>query len=207
MCPSSLRRPLRAALGVLFIILTIAVMRYGGTATGQEPPAVTGAVTDHSHMPGMIPESRQVPTLPGQDAFGAVQEIVRMLEADPGTDWSKVDLEALRQHLVDMNEVTLRADAVAQPVPGGVQIAVRGSARTLEAIRHMVPNQAMELDRVTGWSAKAETLPDGVLLVVTSDDPKQVAHIRGLGFIGLMATGTHHQRHHWAMAKGETTVQ
>jgi hypothetical protein len=30
-----------------------------------------------------------VPTMPGQDAFGAVQEIVRILEADPKTDWSK----------------------------------------------------------------------------------------------------------------------
>ena len=51
------------------------------------------------------------PTMPGQDAFGAIQEIVQILDADPKTDWSKVDLEALRQHLIDMNEVTLRADA------------------------------------------------------------------------------------------------
>src|SRR6266700_4993554 len=36
-----------------------------------------------------------VPTLPGQDAFGAIGEIVAMLEADPKTDWSKIDLEAL----------------------------------------------------------------------------------------------------------------
>ncbi len=42
-----------------------------------------------------------VPVLPGQDAFGAIQEIVRVLESDPKTDWSKVDLEALRQHLGD----------------------------------------------------------------------------------------------------------
>ena len=48
------------------------------------------------------------PTSPGQDAFGAIQEVVRMLDADPKTDWSKVDLEALRQHLIDMNEVTLQ---------------------------------------------------------------------------------------------------
>src|ERR1700741_1796256 len=51
------------------------------------------------------------PRMPGQDAFGAIQQIVQILDADPKTDWSKVDLEALRQHLIDMNEVTLRADA------------------------------------------------------------------------------------------------
>ena len=28
-------------------------------------------------------------------------------------------------------------------------------------------------------------------------------HIRGLGFIGLLASGSHHQPHHLAMAKGE----
>jgi len=42
--------------------------------------------------------------MPGQDAFGAIQEIVQILDADPKTDWSKVDLEALRQHLIDMDE-------------------------------------------------------------------------------------------------------
>ena len=60
------------------------------------------------------------PTMPGQDAFGTVQEIVRILEADPKTDWSKIDLEALRQHLIDMNEVTLKSDAAAKPVDGGL---------------------------------------------------------------------------------------
>src|SRR5215475_7467525 len=30
------------------------------------------------------------PTIPGQDAFGAIQEIVQILDADPNTDWSKV---------------------------------------------------------------------------------------------------------------------
>jgi len=50
------------------------------------------------------------PSLPGQDAFGAIAEVVRFLEADPETDWSAVDLERLRQHLIDMNEVVLRSE-------------------------------------------------------------------------------------------------
>ena len=56
----------------------------------------------------------------GQDAFGAIQEIVGILEADPNTVWSKANLEILRQHLIDMNQVTLHADAVAKPVDGGL---------------------------------------------------------------------------------------
>jgi hypothetical protein len=141
--------------------------------------------------------------MPGQDAFGAVQEIVRKLEADPNTDWSKVDLDALRQHLIDMNEVALRADAEAKPIEGGLAIAVTGSGRTLAAIQRMVPAHAQEINGLNGWIAKATTLPNGVLLTVISNDPKAVPRIRGLGFIGILVSGSHHQAHHLAMAKGE----
>jgi hypothetical protein len=147
-----------------------------------------------------------LPTEPGQGAFGAVQEIVRILEADPKTDWSKVDLEALRQHLIDMNEVTLKAAETERPIEGGAEIAVTGTDRTLEAIQHMVPAQAQMLNGHNGWTAKAAPLPSGVLLTVTTQDPKDVTHIRGLGFIGLMATGAYHQAHHLAMPKGEFPV-
>ena len=147
------------------------------------------------------------PTMPGQDAFGAMQEIVGILEADPKTDWSKVDLEALRQHLIDMNEVTLKANAVAKRIDDGLEIAITGEGRTVAAIQRMVPAHAQQLNQMNGWSARTELLPDGVLLTVTSDDPQQVQHIRGLGFIGLLVSGSHHQMHHLAMAKGEFSHQ
>ena len=144
-----------------------------------------------------------VPTMPGQDAFGAIQEIVRLLDADPGTEWSKVDLEALRQHLIDMNEVTLKADEAMTPVAGGLRIAVTGTGRTLGAIRRMIPAYAQAVNGVNGWAATAAPLPNGERLTVTAADPKEVQHIRGLGFIGLLASGDWHQAHHLAMAKGE----
>jgi len=37
---------------------------------------------------------------PGQSVFGTVQEAIRRLEADSTTDWSQVDMAALRQHLL-----------------------------------------------------------------------------------------------------------
>jgi hypothetical protein len=144
-----------------------------------------------------------VPTLPGQDAFGAIGEIVALLEAGPKTDWSKVDIEALRAHLIDMNEVTLNATAMPKPVDGGLQIAVTGTGRTLAAIQRMVPMHAAEIDGQKGWSVKTSPLPDGVLLMVTSADPKETVHIRALGFAGIMVAGSHHQAHHLAIAKGE----
>ncbi len=158
----------------------------------------------HATTPGMA--GAGAPMLPGQDAFGAVQEIVRMLEADPNTDWNKVDLAALREHLIDMNEVTLKAKAEERPVENGVEIAVTGSGRTLEAIERMIPAHAQELNGLHGWTAESSPLPDGVLLKVTSAEPGDVAHIRGLGFIGLLVSGSHHQPHHLAMAKGERHI-
>jgi hypothetical protein len=143
------------------------------------------------------------PTLPGQDAFGAIQEIVRILEADPKTDWSKINLEALRQHLIDMNEVTLKADESAKDIDGGLAIAVTGTGRTVDAIQRMIPAHAQEINGLHGWRVKADTLPNGETLTVASSDPKEVQHIRGLGFIGILVSGTHHQPHHLMMAKGE----
>ena len=152
--------------------------------------------------PGMHAAST-TPTSPGQDAFGAIQEIVQILDADPKTDWSKVDLEALRQHLIDMNEVTLKADAAPKQIDGGLEIAVTGSGRTLVAIQRMIPAWVEMANGHNGWSAKAAALPNGELLTVTATTPKEMQHIRGLGFIGLLVSGSWHQPHHLAMAKGE----
>jgi hypothetical protein len=163
---------------------------------------------EHPMHPGHMQEMMRqhqgmTPTMPGQDAFGALQEIVRILEADPKTDWSKVDLEALRQHLIDMNEVTLKADATTKLIDGGLEITVTGSGRTLVAIQRMIPTYAQTVNGLNGWTTNAATLPNGELLTVTAIDPKEVQHIRGLGFIGLLASGSHHQPHHLGMAKGE----
>jgi hypothetical protein len=188
--------------------LTASLIAPISVALAQQP-AVGDHQPPHEHqMPGLMQQHHQqmgsaVPTMPGQAAFGAIQEIVRLLEADPNTDWSKVDLEPLRQHLIDMNDVTLKANASAKPVDGGLEIAVTGEGRTIAAIQRMVPAHAEELDRMNGWSAKTELLPDGVLLTVTASDPKEIQHIRGLGFIGLLVSGSHHQPHHLGMAKGE----
>jgi hypothetical protein len=142
------------------------------------------------------------PTMPGQDAFGTIQEVVQILEADPTTDWSKVNIGALRQHLIDMDEVTLRAIASERALDNGIEIAVTGEGRTLEAIKRMVPAHVGELAKI-GWNAKTEDLPNGVKLSVTTTDPKQVTKLKALGLLGIMVQGGHHQPHHLMMAKGD----
>lgn len=67
----------------------------------------------HGHTGGMnhgaalTTETTDVPHEAGQSAFAAIQEIVMLREADRKTDWSRVDIEGLRQHLIDMQNVTL----------------------------------------------------------------------------------------------------
>jgi hypothetical protein len=179
----------------------------------QSPPAThaPGHQPGHPmghHMPGhhTTAPTAGAPTLPGQDAFGAIAEVVRLLEADPGTEWSRVDLERLRQHLVDMNEVVLRSEVTSSSVPGGLAMDITGGPRTERAIRAMVAPHAVELDRMSEWAARTEPIPGGLRLTVTArtpEDAKTVARIRGLGFVGLLVQGGHHGPHHLAMAKGE----
>jgi hypothetical protein len=138
----------------------------------------------------------------GQAAFAAVAEIVALLEADPATDWSQVDIAGLREHLVDMDEVMLRSVAVVEEVPGGIAVALSGEGHTREALQRMVPAHAGELAKLPGFKAEGDATPAGVRLVVTSADPATAARIQGLGFYGLMATGSHHQTHHLAIARG-----
>ncbi len=103
------------------------------------PPAAAPA---HVHTPGMSHDSamatpRATPTRPGQEAFATIGEIVRLLDADPRTDWSKVDLEALRQHLIDMDDVTIRANIQSTNVAGGARFDVQGTGRVREATEHV----------------------------------------------------------------------
>jgi hypothetical protein len=202
--------PMKSMLATAVVVLAVSAAALVVHPVSAQQPMGNGMSNDQMQMmhqqmvPGSQTSDVTTPTMPGQDAFGAIQEIVRILEADPKTDWSKINLEALRQHLIDMSEVTLKADAVMKPI-NGIEVTVTGTGRTVEAIQRMVPAQAHQVDQMhlNGWSAKTESLPNGVLLTVTSGDPQQVQHIRGLGFIGFMASGSHHQAHHLAMAKGE----
>ena len=186
-------------------VALLAATAYAAAQMSGHPGMMSGHPGMMSGHPGMM-EMQGVPsgqpTLPGQDAFGAIQEVVQILESDPTTDWSKVNIAALREHLIDMNEVTLHAAATERPLDNGVEIAVTGEGRTLDAIKRMVPAHVSELVKI-GWNAKTEELPNGVKLTVTTDDAKQAIKLKALGFMGIMVQGGHHQPHHLMIAKGE----
>lgn len=142
---------------------------------------------------------------PGQSVFGAVQETIRRLEADSTTNWSQVDVDRLRQHLIDMHHVALNV-AVEQktPIDGGVRIRIRPRKEAARAsLRRVLDAHPRMLKQETGWTMRVEEQGDAYVLRVTTDEPSETDKIRALGYMGLLAYGQHHQRHHWHLVKGK----
>ena len=153
---------------------------------------------DHSAYHANTPALNEA----GQGAFAAIAEVIAQLEADPETDWSKVNINALRQHLQDMHFLMLYANADQQKTDNGWQFTITGEGKALDAIKRMVPMHAGELNNMEGLSAATKSIENGVQLTMGGDNQTMQDKIGGLGFFGLMALGSHHQIHHYHMASG-----
>jgi len=168
----------------------------------------TAHAQDHTHTPGMTHPTAPtaLPTQGGQAAFAAISEIIALLEADGRTDWSKVNLERLRVHLVDMDLVTMQSEVTTTETADGAVFVVRGTTPVAAAIKRMTAAHGAMLAQSGGPRWVRTELADGVRLAVSAADPTDaasIARVRGLGFIGLMALGNHHQAHHLALARGD----
>jgi uncharacterized protein YdeI (BOF family) len=166
-------------------------------AAGMEP------MPGMQHHMAMSQDQAALPHEGGQGAFAAIQEIVTMLQADPHTDWSKVNIEALRQHLIDMDNVTLRAQATSEDITGGVRFLVTGDGPVVGSIRRMLAAHATTMNGVGGWTYEAVEIPNGASLTVTVADAADIMKVKALGFIGVLANGSHHQAHHLMIALGQ----
>lgn len=167
-------------------------------------PACAFAQQGHHHHGGQGADHQimATPRQAGQSAFAAIQEIVETLQADPRTDWSKVDIEALRQHLIDMDNVTLRAEVRSTPIEGGVTFTVEGEGPVQASIRRMVIAHANTMNGVEGWTMKAAETDRGATLTVVAPARDQ-DKLKALGLIGVMTLGMHHQQHHLMIARGD----
>lgn len=152
---------------------------------GDHPPP-------HQHMQTPSPL-----TAAGNDAFWAIQEAIQKLDADPHTDWSKVNLEALRQHLVDMQNFTLYVEVLSQtPIAQGMKAEVRPTTKGSEAsLERVFAAHPAQLKRETGWEMHVTKQGDVFVLTVTTPNEAEVDRLRGLGYIGVMALGAHY---HWS---------
>jgi hypothetical protein len=185
------------------VLAVVAVVSGPAMARAQTMPSDHGEGMDHLAFGHSETTSGTVLTEPGQGAFAVLAEAVVVLEADPDTDWSRVDLAGLRGHLVDMDRLVSDTVVTETELPDGLVALATGDSETIAALRRMVPAHAAQLAQDDRWTVAATETENGMELRVTSDAPDTSARIKGLGFFGLMASQDHHREHHLMMARGE----
>lgn len=186
----------------LFLVLSLILFSACSSQNHAGSQAKNQDMTAHQNMDVPLHQ-------PGNATFGAIQEVVNQLRADSTTDWSKVNLEALRQHLIDMHEFTLHVDVMDKHnVENGVQFTVEPTTdRALPALERVFKAHPPMLKQEKGWTMNVEQDGKQFTATVTTPNPEEVPQLRALGYIGVLATGVHHQRHHWMMATGKDPHQ
>ncbi len=185
-----------------FLCCLLALLPTLAFAQTHDHGATTQSMSPADHMKMGHANPAFTPKQPGQDAFAAIQEIVEVLEADPQTDWTKVDIDALRRHLIDMSNVTLLAVVSREPLGDGMRFTVTGSDPVVVSIRRMITAHAATMNGVGGWRFNAADVDRGAVLEVHVP-PADMAKLKALGFIGVMTRGMHHQEHHLMIARGQ----
>jgi len=144
-------------------------------------------------------------SMSGNEIFGTIQEVISKLEADPSTNWSNVDLESLRQHLLDMKAFTEEISVISkEPYEDGVKIKVKPeNKRAGEALKRVFQMHPAMLKKEKGWDMQAQEEDDKWTVIVTTTKTSEVDKIRALGYIGILTEGAHHQHHHWMIATGQ----
>ena len=164
---------------------------HGAGAPARSEPVAPGSAS------GPLPE------LGGEYAFATLAEIVRLLRADPDTDWSAVNLPALREHLRDMSRVTLDADVEFEPTERGATFRVTSDVpAVIRSIRRMTTDHARTMGDAAEWRLAVREIEGGASVEAIGRDETAAAMIRALGFHGLLADGDHHRMHHWMLASG-----
>ena len=88
-----------------------------------------------------------------------------------------------------MNNVTLAAQVRSEPIEGGLRFVVTGDGAIRDSIRRMTSAHAATMDGA-GGSFEVRV------------PPQDIKKLKGLGFIGVMTRGMHHQEHHLMIARG-----
>ena len=55
-----------------------------------------------------------------------------------------------------------------------------------------------------GWEVTLSDAGDALELTITTDDPGEVAVVRGLGFFGYLASGVNRPQSHLGVVRGKT---
>ncbi len=189
---------------IAVLVATTFIAAGPGTAAQAQHHGEHAPAPESSHV-SPSPNQETVLQAPGQAVFGTVQEAIRQLEADSTTDWSQVDVDRLRRHLLDMHNVAVHVTVEEKAsIENGVRLRVRPTREAAHAsLDRVLAAHPHMLKQETGWSMAVEEQDDAYVLRVTTDNPNETVKIRALGYMGLLAYGSHHQSHHWQLVQGK----
>lgn len=192
-----------ALIGLLAFASSVFAQNDHNNMNHQMHTATDDTPVDH------VQATSTLPTEAGNDAFGTIQEIIGLLNDNPDTDWTQVNIEALRMHLVDMHDMTMNVNVISQKaIPNGLIAVIEPTTtRAAGALARVMMAHPAQLAQETGWIMNIDKRGRRYVLTVTTEKAQEVDKIRGLGYIGLMAYGAHHQPHHWSMATGHNPHQ
>ncbi len=144
----------------------------------------------------------------GNDIFGTIQEVINKLNTNPNTNWKQVNIEALRQHLLDMSDIASAVDVISQtPIKNGLRVVISpNKPRALRSLERILRNYPEQLQSKTGWIMRIKKQGLQYQLTITGK-PSDADKIRALGYFGLMTYGNQHQVHHWSIINSKNNHQ
>lgn len=110
--------------------------------------AASTAFSQHAHGTNAVRET-------GQSQFAAIAEIVSVLRDDPKTNWADVNIDALRNHLMDMDAVTTQARVKKAVTDLAVTFTISGEEAVAHSIQRMVLAHSPMLENATDWRVTA----------------------------------------------------
>ena len=157
----------------------------------------SNTIAQHAHQFNSTSET-------GQSQFAAIAEIVSLLRDDPETNWAQVDIKALREHLVDMDNVTNKASVERTVDELVVTFLITGDEVATASIQRMVLAHSPMLQQSSDWSVIAQEQEGGAKMMIQVSSEDDLNQVLGLGFFGVMTIGAHHPQHHLMVATGQS---
>lgn len=154
-----------------------------------------------THTMDTVPDA--LPEEGGQATFAAIIELVKLLEQDSSTDWENINIDRLRSHLLDMDYLMRETTATTTVVDeNSISFDVIGNKESIKSIHNMAPAHAQFIQQSRQWQITTELHDTGATLNVRADAIKDITMLTALGFYGFMSLDSHHQAHHYQMARG-----
>lgn len=143
------------------------------------------------------------PVSAGPFVFAELSRVIDILERDHDTNWDQVDLDVLRDHLIDMELVFSQARSTTEIEGTTIKFSVTSvDPEVFRAAREMATAHGRFLPSSSGYVWKTQATEDVVVIEISAATFDLATKAAALGFFGLLTLDDHHSFHHEMMARG-----